>query len=81
MVRRLVGVPARAVKPKVFGNEPAYCELFSPYGTDHGGMIDPVQKAMDSLFSEIDYLKKRVKELENQDSNIVETADNWSLRK
>lgn len=77
----MVGVPARAVKPKTGINEPAYCEIFSAYGTGEGGMADPVQRALDAMFTEMDFLKKRVEELENENANLPETAENWSIRK
>jgi len=76
----MVGVPARAVKPKIAGMEPAYCEIFSAYGTGEGGMPDPVQRALDGIFAEVDYLRKKVEELESEE-NLVETAESWRLKK
>jgi serine O-acetyltransferase len=71
----MVGVPARAVKPKV---EHLYCEIFTPYGAQDG--VDPVQKAMDGLFAEMDYMRKRIEELENQNANLPETAEGWGFK-
>lgn len=75
----MVGVPAREAKN---GKKKAESEgSFSAYGTSASGDIpDPVQRAIDALLEETRYLKKRVEELEGQQSAIEDTAKSWEIQ-
>lgn len=72
----MVGVPAREAKNGRKKDTPS--ANFSAYGTTASGDIpDPVQKAIDALLHETRYLRKRVEELEAQNTAIEDTARKW----
>ena len=57
----VVGIPARAVKVRGEGEEPA---RFVAYGTPTGDLPDPVARALDGMMAELTRLQARVEELE-----------------
>jgi serine O-acetyltransferase len=62
----MVGIPARAVVPR--DRQP---ERFLAYGTPCGDMPDPVARAISGLLDQVQGLRQRVEELENDRAAAV----------
>lgn len=62
----VVGIPARAVKVRGEGEEPA---RFVAYGTPTGDLPDPVARALDGMMAELTRLQARVEELEAREKD------------
>lgn len=59
----MVGIPARQVMPR---GRPGEADEFVAYGTPSEGLRDPMAKALDGMMTEIQALRARIDELEQQ---------------
>ncbi len=73
----MVGIPARKVVRK---EEIKDAEQFTAYATSAGD-IDSRQLVIDTLIREVEAMKKRVNELETQNSGEERAAETWSGNK
>lgn len=72
----MVGVPARPVRDKAVVQE-AQAHEFSPYGMSFLADADPINRAIASLTTEIEQLRRRLDELEGGPKGAAATASNW----
>ncbi len=73
----MVGIPARKVERKEAEAKAEAKEGFSAYATPSDGVVDPRQKLIDHLLSEVETLCNRVQELEGKQSDKAAMADKW----
>lgn len=66
----VVGIPARPVQQSSRSSD----ERFVAYGTPTGDIPDPVARALDGLLEEVQRLRARVEELENESSAAASAA-------
>lgn len=75
----MVGIPAREAKNKIAPIAFQEEKIFTAYAATTN-IQDPAQPMMDSLLKEIEQLKKRIEQLEEQSAFIADTAEQWKVK-
>lgn len=70
----VVGIPARPVRRKPSSESD---KAFDPYAVSAEKAPDPMQAKIDALVEEVQALRARVVELEDQNEDIADTAETW----
>ncbi len=77
--KTVVGVPARLV-PEPEKPAPDNKKIFDAYGAPRDAESDPVLAILLQLQSEIQGLTSRVKELENENEELLNSAKKWEIK-
>jgi serine O-acetyltransferase len=73
----VVGIPARPVRERAVATAVADSKPFDAYAVSAERAPDPTQTKIDTLIDELQRLRARVAQLEEQSDDIVDTAEQW----